>query len=269
MLRRQAAVTELRVKFLLTNEHAGHLDRWLDIAVAKRARHLALDLRWPGHNFCRHPYMYAFPCHLLGAQHGGGRHLQSLHLFSVSMKQIALAPAGSPPCLPSLKRLELAFSDVDEATVHCLLSACGDTLEWLRFEDCQLLCGLTVTGGSQPPLPRLRHFAADDCIAIVRIELRAPRLVSFRFAAGLMKTRILLDEPQLAALEELDVMYTWCYHDVFDYVQTDLPSRAPCLRSLSVYARGFFKVSQVPLVHDKLFHATTRQNYAVFTFQSS
>uniref|UniRef100_A0A0E0LHG2 FBD domain-containing protein n=1 Tax=Oryza punctata TaxID=4537 RepID=A0A0E0LHG2_ORYPU len=245
MRQRRVAVTDLQIRCVMASMHAAEIDRWLGTAAAA-ARHLTLDFHWEGQRCAILPCIYVFPFRLLTAGSGGGRYLESLHLLHVSMK--ALATCSSPPCLPRLKRLELAFSDADEVAVHLLLAACAGTLEWLRFEECQVLRGLAIGDDDYPPLARLRRFAVDDCCRLRWIEVRrAPALAAFRLVGRFHETRVLIDAAQLAAMEELDVTYKCCIeHDIFECVRTGLPSRTPRLTKLSVSTSGSFNPVAFP-----------------------
>ncbi|KAM3368591.1 hypothetical protein ACQJBY_016848 [Aegilops geniculata] len=120
-------VEKMEVDFSLNEEHASHIDRWLNFAITAKTKQLIL-------NFTSvHPTMepYKFPLQLFDATKSSI--FQSLTLGSVSLNK----PANFKAFL-NLKKLMLMYVNITDEELQLLLSNCN-VLEFLGVARCRML----------------------------------------------------------------------------------------------------------------------------------
>lgn len=113
-----ATLKKFVVKFPLLQRDAHHIDRWISLSAASRARRIILDLCPEMENMDRND-LYCFPLHFFRS----GNCVKSLCLGFVS-----LTPPGS---FTNLKKLGLHMVSIN-GDLQCLLPQC-DILEWLSL----------------------------------------------------------------------------------------------------------------------------------------
>lgn len=151
------------LKFPLLRRDTDHIDRWVSLSAASRARRIVLDL-CPEVTTVINESRYSFPLHLFS-----GSCLKSLCLGFVSLT----LPPG-PNGFTNLRKLGLHMVSI-KGDIQCLLPEC-DVLEWLSLTECSLHPYLII----HQPLQRLRYLRVLDC-RLHKLELQAPNLTEFEF----------------------------------------------------------------------------------------
>ncbi|CAO2037071.1 unnamed protein product [Urochloa humidicola] len=207
-----ATLDKFVVKFPLLRTDASHIDRWVSLSAASRARRIILDL-CPEVTTTERNERYSFPLQLFT-----GSCVKSLCLGFVSMS----LPPG--PCgFTNLKKLGLHMVSIT-GDLQCLLPEC-DVLEWLSLTECSLHPYLIL----HRPLQRLRYLRLLDC-RLHRLELQAPNLTEFEFT-NYPVTFILGDCPNMSmvSIGLLSPEYS------FGYACRELPAAIPHVQnSLSI-----------------------------------
>ncbi|CAL5024639.1 unnamed protein product [Urochloa decumbens] len=199
-----ATLDKFVIKFPLFRTDASHLDRWVSLSAASRARRIVLDL-CPEVTTTERNERYSFPLQLFS-----GSCVKSLCLGFISMN----LPPG--PCgFTNLKKLGLHMVSIT-GDLQRLLPEC-DVLERLSLTECSLHPYLIL----HRPLQRLRYLRLLDC-RLHRLELQAPNLTEFEFT-NYPITFILDDCPSMsmASIGLLSPEYS------FGYACTELPAALP------------------------------------------
>ncbi|XP_037486332.1 putative F-box/LRR-repeat protein At3g28410 [Triticum dicoccoides] len=148
-------VEKREVDFSLNDEHANHIDRWLNFAIAAKTNQLIL-------NFTSvHPIMehYKFPFQLFDATKSSI--FQSLTLGSVSLNK----PANFKAFL-NLKKLMLMDVNITDEELQLLLSNCN-VLEFLGVARCRMLTAIKTPQLSD----HFKHLRVFHCPLLQEIKL--------------------------------------------------------------------------------------------------
>lgn len=148
-------VEKLKIQFHpLHNEHAEHVDRWVEFAISSKAKQLIFDfeVQLP----TKEPY--SFPFQLFDAN--SGSHLQSIKLGSVSLKHPA-----SMKVFVNLKKLELVKMNITDEELKLILCNCN-VLEFIGISCIMLTCVQTCY-----PSKQLKHLHVSHCPSLQGIEL--------------------------------------------------------------------------------------------------
>uniref|UniRef100_A0A0A9EC60 Uncharacterized protein n=1 Tax=Arundo donax TaxID=35708 RepID=A0A0A9EC60_ARUDO len=148
-------VEKMEVEFSpLHNEHAEHIDRWVEFAIALKTKQPILDfvVQYP----TKEPY--SFPFQLFDAT--SGSHFHSLKLGCISLKQ----PAKIKVFL-NLKKLELVDVNITDDELKLMLYN-SNVLEFLGLSRCKLLTRLQTPH----PLNHLKHLQVSHCLLLQEIE---------------------------------------------------------------------------------------------------
>ncbi|OEL26799.1 hypothetical protein BAE44_0012183, partial [Dichanthelium oligosanthes] len=154
-------IEHMELKRVLHNEHANHIDRWINFAVASKTKELIIDLNG-GYKLLLSRDMslgiyrnrgepHNIPPQLFGADNGP--YLQRLELTSVSLH----LPADFKGFL-NLKKLTLVDVSITNEDVQYMLSRCN-LLEFLEIAYCRKVTSLRMS----QPLNHLKHLVVDKC----------------------------------------------------------------------------------------------------------
>lgn len=213
-----ATLNKFVVKFPLLRSDADHIDRWVSLSAASRARRIVLDLCPEFEKFGDKDQMYSFPLHLFscGSCVGGNSCVKSLCLGFVSLNLLQLPPAGNTNRLTILKKLTLHKVSI-AGDLQSLLMEC-DALEWLSLTFCSLQhCDLVI----HQPLQRLRYLRVLHC-RLQKLELQAPNLTEFEFANH--QVPLVLGDCVNMSMASVGLLLP---SDGFDYACTKLPVALP------------------------------------------
>ncbi|CAN6271475.1 unnamed protein product [Urochloa humidicola] len=194
----------------LHNEHAEHIDRWVQFAIASKTKQLIFDFE------CQYPTNepYSFPFQLFNADNGS--HLQSMRLGSVSLKQ-----PSHINVIINLKRLELVDVNVTNDELKLMLFNCN-VLEFFGISSCVMLTSLHTPH----PLNQLKHLKVSHCPLLQVIELNFG-LETLEYEG----TMIPLGPPSTLinlCIKSLDI------RSCIGYIFTELPSTLPHLEKLTL-----------------------------------
>lgn len=195
-----ATLKKFVVKFPLLQRDAHHIDRWISLSAASRARRIILDLCPEMENMDRND-MYCFPLHFFCS----GNCVKSLCLGFVSLTL--------PPCLSTftnLKKLGLHMVSIN-GDLQCLLPQC-DILEWLSLTWCSLQ-QLSI----RQPLHRLRYLRVLHC-RLQKLDVRAPNLTEFELTD--YPISVVLGECLNLSVVKFVLLSS---SDCFDYVFAEVP----------------------------------------------
>ena len=204
-------VEKMEVQFSpLNNDHAEHIDRWVQFAVASKTKQLTFDFE------AQNPTKesYSFPFQFFNAANGS--HLQSLKLGSVSLKH-----PSNIKFLLNLKKLELADVNIDNENLELMLSACN-VLEFFGISGCKMLTSLHTPRHSN----HLKGLKVSLCPLLQSIELN-PGLITLEYEGSLIP----LGPPSTLrniCIKSLDI------HSSIAYIFTELASTLPCLDKLTL-----------------------------------
>jgi hypothetical protein len=155
-------VEKMEVNYaLLSNEHAYHIDKWLNFAIASKIKHLILDLTTysPKREFIKE--LYKFPFQFFDATNSS--HLQSVKLCCVSLNKAANFEA-----FRHLKKLELVDVDITDEELQLMLSNCI-VLEFLGLSFIRTLRSLRTPH----PSKHFKHLLVSYCPFLQDIELNS------------------------------------------------------------------------------------------------
>ncbi|WVZ87747.1 hypothetical protein U9M48_034337 [Paspalum notatum var. saurae] len=153
------ALNKFVAKFPLLRRDADHIDRWVSLSAASRARRIVLDL-CPEVATVINKASYSFLLHLFS-----GSHLKSLCLGFVSLE----LPPGPNGFITNLTKLGLHMVSI-MGDIQCLLPEC-DVFEWLSLTECPCTPILSYTG----------HCSVFAICVLHKIEMQAPNLTDFEF----------------------------------------------------------------------------------------
>uniref|UniRef100_A0A0D9WVN7 At1g61320/AtMIF1 LRR domain-containing protein n=1 Tax=Leersia perrieri TaxID=77586 RepID=A0A0D9WVN7_9ORYZ len=148
-------VQKIAIQYILENEHADHIDKWLNFAIATRTIDLTLDFK---SNFPRRA-PYDFPFKLFCDTN-------SACLQSVKLTDVSLNPLVDFKAFLNLKRLKLEQTNVSNEDMQILISNCN-TLEFLGIIGCGMLTRLSTSH----PSNQLKHLQAESCLLLEEITL--------------------------------------------------------------------------------------------------
>ncbi|KAL5719880.1 hypothetical protein ACHQM5_012608 [Ranunculus cassubicifolius] len=176
-----------KLRFDLKNKFARHIDRWINMAIAKRVQKYDIDLSvFPTMRNCPDKYLYTIPeCFFTEAM---GALLKCLYLKSCIL---------SPPnfnCFRSIVDIKLENVVVDQGILAKILSNCTD-LEKLWLEDCWKLLDLTISISSLK-LKELKIFTYQR---LRDVKINARKLTRFEYY-GEPLTFTFLNVPELSNL---------------------------------------------------------------------
>lgn len=164
---RGSTIDELRVEFEVDCKYSSDIDSWIDFAIRKRSKVLAIDFSpWTGGS-CHSSLLYTFP--------------------EKSFLQMIKTPS-SGPFMKSLTYLSLNYVPVTERLIEHFLSTCP-LLEQLHVADSEILLNLKVSG----PSLRLKMLEVAYCSKLDTIEIFAPNLLSFIYLGLCQRIRILIE----------------------------------------------------------------------------
>uniref|UniRef100_A0A0A9F0D8 F-box domain-containing protein n=1 Tax=Arundo donax TaxID=35708 RepID=A0A0A9F0D8_ARUDO len=204
-------VEKMEVQFSpLHNEHAEHIDRWVQFAIASKTKQLILDfeLQYP----TKEPY--SFPFQLFDAT--SGSHLQSMKLGSVSLKQ-----PGNIKVFLNLKKLELVDVNINDEELKFMLFNCN-VLEFIGISRCKML----TTLHTPRPVNHLKHLQVSHCPLLQGIELNFG-LITLEYEGALMQ----LAPPSTlrnVSIKSSDI------GSALTYMFTEWPSTLPRLETLTL-----------------------------------
>uniref|UniRef100_A0A0E0MG33 F-box domain-containing protein n=1 Tax=Oryza punctata TaxID=4537 RepID=A0A0E0MG33_ORYPU len=212
-----ATLNKFIVKFPLLRSDADHIDRWVSLSGASRARRIVLDLCPEFEKFNDKDQMYSFPLHLFtgGSCVGGNSCVKSLCLGFVSLNLLQLPAAGTNR-LTILKKLTLHKVSI-AGDLQSLLLEC-DVLEWLSLTFCSLQHRDLVI---HQPLQRLRYLRVLRC-RLQKLELKALSLTEFEFANH--QVPLVLGDCINMSMASVELLLP---SDGFDYACTKLPVALP------------------------------------------
>ncbi|CAL5060187.1 unnamed protein product [Urochloa decumbens] len=204
-------VDKMKIKFSpLHNEHAEHIDRWVQFAIASKTRKLIFDFE--GQYPTDEPY--SFPFQLFNAANGS--HLQSMRLGSVSLKE----PSNINVFI-NLKKLELVNVDVTDDELKLMLFNCN-VLEFFGISCCRMLTSLHTPR-------RLNHL---KCLKVRHCPLL--QVIELNFGLETLEY-----EGTLIPLEPPSTLRNLCIKSLdipscIGYIFTELPSTLPHLEKLTL-----------------------------------
>ncbi|GJN04692.1 hypothetical protein PR202_ga22259 [Eleusine coracana subsp. coracana] len=197
---KSASLRKLVVIFPLLQRDAHHIDTWVSLSVACRARRIIFYLCPDVENIDSNE-VYSFPLHLFSSDNC----VKSLCLRFVSLM---LHPGMSN--FTNLKKLGLHMVSIS-GDLQSLLSQC-DVLEWLSLTWCSLphliIC---------QPLCRLRYLEVHHC-SLQKLDLQAPNLTEFELTNSPIPAR--LGECVNLSVAKIVLLSS---SDCFDYVCAELP----------------------------------------------
>ncbi|KAF0896075.1 hypothetical protein E2562_018190 [Oryza meyeriana var. granulata] len=218
-----ATLHKFVVKFPLLRGDADHLDRWVSLSAASRARRIVLDLCPEVEKFGDKNQMYSFPLHLFtgGSCVGGNPCVKSLYLGFVSLNLLPLAAGGSTTTsgFTNLKQLTLHKVSI-VGDLQSLLPECA-VLEWLSLTYCSLHCHDLII---RQPLEQLRYLRVLQC-RLQKLQLQAPNLTEFEFTN--QQVPLVLGDCINMSMASVELLLL---SDDFDYICTKLPVALPHVR---------------------------------------
>ncbi|OQU84407.1 hypothetical protein SORBI_3004G046700 [Sorghum bicolor] len=204
-------VEKMKVLFSpLNNDHAEHIDRWVQFAVASKTKQLTFDFEAQ----IPKKESYSFPFQIFNAANGS--HLQSLKLGSVSLQY-----PSNIKFLLNLKKLELVDVNIDNDNLELMLSACN-VLEFFGISGCKILTSLHIPRHSK----HLKGLKVSLCPLLQVIELNSG-LITLEYEGSLIP----LGPPSTLrniCIKSLDI------HSSIAYIFTELASTLPCLEKLTL-----------------------------------
>uniref|UniRef100_A0A0E0AG05 F-box domain-containing protein n=1 Tax=Oryza glumipatula TaxID=40148 RepID=A0A0E0AG05_9ORYZ len=200
------------VFFDLENEHADHIDRWLNFALASKTKQLILDFK----PHCPKQALYNFPFELFSAAN-------SLQLQALKLNTVSLKPPPNLDGFRKLQKLKLEYTNVSDEDMQTLVSNCN-SLEYLGI----IHCGMITRLETSHPLNQLKHLEVQSCTMLQDIQLNV----------GLTKLEYEGPLIPLAPPEPLLMTNIWMrlsdIHSALRYIFTKLPSTLPRLETLTV-----------------------------------
>ncbi|RLN16882.1 hypothetical protein C2845_PM02G04850 [Panicum miliaceum] len=221
-------IEHMEVKHTLYNEHANHVDRWIDFAIASKTKELIIDLSGGlklllSRNMSRGIYrgrgeLYNIPPQLFSADNGP--YLQRLQLTSVSVH----LPANFEGFL-NLKKLTLVDVSIADEDVQRMLSRCN-LLEFFEIAYCRMVTSLRMP----KPLNQLNHLLVDNCPLLQVIELNCcPTILEYT------GTVVPLIFTSTRRLKILLIKFVNGHHAGLDYMVNGFPSALPSLEALTLH----------------------------------
>ncbi|KAL5707686.1 hypothetical protein ACHQM5_018557 [Ranunculus cassubicifolius] len=168
-------IDSFRLRFTMTKDFAHHIDKWIKVAITKRAQRYDIDLS--GFHTIRYvfdfPYenLYTFPDWLFTQESGPS--VVSLHL-----KSCALGCLGFN-CFSSLADLQLHSVFLDQDSLVKFLSDCPN-IEKLALVNCWKLHRLSISG----PSLKLKKMKIVKCRTLSYIEINARNLTRLEHCGG-------------------------------------------------------------------------------------
>lgn len=197
---KSATLKKFVIIFPLLRRDAHHIDRWISLCAASRARRIILDLCPETEKMDKND-MYCFPQHLFP----NGNCVKSLCLGFVSL---TLPPGLSG--FTNLKKLGLHMVSIS-GDLQCLLPKC-DVLEWLSLTWCSLQ-HLSI----YQPLQRLRYLRVQHC-GLEKLNVQTPNLSEFELTN--YPIPVMLGECPNLLVAKIMLLSS---SDCFDYVSSELP----------------------------------------------
>ncbi|KAJ1275626.1 hypothetical protein BS78_05G149800 [Paspalum vaginatum] len=218
----------MQIKFRLHRNHADHIDKWVDFAVASKTKKLVVNLS--GHDkfgffldltsgrriVRKEPYI--LPSQLFSPSNGS--YLQCLKLTTVSV-QLPYDFEGFLN-LKSLTSVDLSITDED---VQRMLSKCN-LLEFLEISFCRTVTSIRVLH----PLDRLMHLVVDICPVLQGIELNCSP-ITLKYSGCMVPLMF----SSTCRLTDISIVLL-TYQSALSYIVTGFPSTLPKLRTLSLFS---------------------------------
>uniref|UniRef100_A0A0E0LHE2 Uncharacterized protein n=1 Tax=Oryza punctata TaxID=4537 RepID=A0A0E0LHE2_ORYPU len=205
-------VQTMAVFFDLENEHADHIDRWLNFALASKTKQLILDFQ----PHLPKQALYNFPFELFSA--ANSLQLQALKLSTVSLK---LPPNFNG--FQKLQKLKLEYTNVSDEDMQTLVSNCNSLISLGIIH-----CGMITRLDTSHPLNQLKHLQVETCtmlqdiqlnVGLIKLEYEGP-LIPLAPPGPFLITNIWMK------LSDID--------SALQYIFTKLPSTLPRLETLTV-----------------------------------
>lgn len=186
-----ASVEEFKVAFNLDNTYQSHIDKWVVSALAKGVKSLELDFNARPSIFIHFPYSLPLEC-----------------------CNLLKCPYSSASTKPRLRTLVLKSIIITTEVLDCFLHSCP-FLETLRIRRSAGLTNISVSGS---PLA-LKHLDVSDFSKLEKIDISAPKLLTFRYKGRPIQLRIrnasLLSEVSVAGGRTDPLAYA--FDSVSDY----------------------------------------------------
>lgn len=224
-------VEKMEVNYaLLTNDHADHIDKWLNFAIASKTKQLILDLTTysPQRELIKE--LYKFPFQFFDATN-------SLHLQSVKLCCVSLHKGANFEAFRNLKKLELEDVDITDEELQLLLSNCI-VLEYLGISFIRTLRSLRMPH----PSKHFKHLFVSYCLSLQEIDLNSG-LKTLEYEGPLIP----LTPP--GTLTNVSVKSS-DISSALVYISTELPSTVPRLEMLTLKCEELERVT-LPEKHPK------------------
>jgi hypothetical protein len=218
-------VERMEIKFRLHSKHADHIDRWVNFAIASKAKEFVIDLSGLSKVafFRKLPYekkriVGEEPYNLTSQffSPSNGLHLQCLELIAVSLH----LPSDFKGFL-NLKSLSLVDVSITDEDVECMLSKCN-LLEFFEISYCRMVTSIRMLH----PMNRFKHLVVHICPKLQEIELNcSPTTLKY---AGDVVPLIFASTPRL---KNIDVVTD---QSALSYIVTGFPSTLPSLETLTL-----------------------------------
>ncbi|KAL5707735.1 hypothetical protein ACHQM5_018599 [Ranunculus cassubicifolius] len=162
-----------RLRFPMTKDFAHHIDKWIKVAVTKRAQRYHIDLS--GFNTTRYMFdfplenLYTFPDWLFTQESGPS--VVSLHLKSCALRCLGFN------FFSSLADLQLHSVLLDQGIIEKFLLECPN-IEKLVLLNCWKLHNLSISG----PSLKLKQLKIVRCQTLCSIEIKARNLTKFEYS---------------------------------------------------------------------------------------
>ncbi|PUZ74339.1 hypothetical protein GQ55_1G057000 [Panicum hallii var. hallii] len=219
-------VERMEIKFRLHSKHADHIDRWVNFAIASKAKELVIDLSCSSKDAFFRAFAYGKkwireePYNLTSQffSPSNGLHLQCLELMAVSLH----LPSDFKG-FPNLKSLSLVDVSITDEDVECMLSKCN-LLEFFEITHCRMVTSIRMLH----PLNRFKHLVVHVCPKLQEIELNcSPTTLKY---AGDMVPLIFASTSRL---KNIDVVI-FTVQSALSYIVTGFPSTLPSLETLTL-----------------------------------
>ncbi|RLM77858.1 hypothetical protein C2845_PM12G30790 [Panicum miliaceum] len=222
-------VERMEIKFALHSKNADDIDRWVNFAIASKAKEFAINFSGlsksliffdlaRGKRIVREE-PYNSPSQLFSPNNG--LYLRCLELMVVSLQ----LPADFEGFV-SLKSLTLVDVSITDEDVHCMLSKCN-LLEFFEIAYCRMVTSIRVLH----PSDQLKHLVVDTCPKLQEIELNcSPTTLKY---TGTMVPLVFASTSRLTNINILFLPY----QSALSYIVTGFPSTLPRLEILTLLCR--------------------------------
>jgi hypothetical protein len=217
----------LEFNYKLYNEHADHIDRWVDFAITSKVKELTINLSYGCEMFLSRDLEYGIdrvvreepykiPSQLFSWNNGS-------YLLCLELTYVSLQLPADFKGFKNLRALTLVDVSITDEDLNCMLSECG-LLEFCKIAFCRMVTNIQVPH----PLDQLKHLVVDSCRLLQEIALNCS-LTTLQYTG----TVVPLVFSSTFGLTNVCIKSS-VYHPTLDYMINGFPSTLPSLETLTL-----------------------------------